>query len=126
MAESMRFSADMPLVVTRPFIFNGTPMAVGDPAPKECDERRLRQLYEARKLGPAAAGTVASSVVKTDAKGKPKEIVHERTNETAGTVAEHRGFGRWFVKYPDGREEGPMKKEAALKKSGGAKAAAKK
>ncbi|CAB4180596.1 hypothetical protein UFOVP1040_84 [uncultured Caudovirales phage] len=128
MGELMRFSADLPFVVQRPFLFAGKQYNPGDPAPTDADERRLRQLYECRKITTQAGATVKSTVVKTNAKGAATSIEHVRESTAPsapveakqdGPTAVHRGFGRWFVVYPDKTEKGPMKKAAAERMAAG-------
>ena len=92
-------------------------------------ERRLRQMYEHRLVTPIAPEKVAALLKPgplpdyswSDAGGGGDVLADGGSfdplapdaGQVAAPTAVHKGFGRWYVQYPDGTEAGPMSKEAA-------------
>lgn len=108
---------------TKPFVMSGVQYSPGMVIDKRgVEDRRLRQMYESFMVEPcgdppaAAGGTgrVAGGTRRVvdetnPAPGETKGVA----SDTAAAVAEHRGFGRWYVVRAGAVVSGPHNKAEA-------------
>lgn len=120
----------------KPVTLNGRQMVPGDRLTTEerdaLGARRLLQMYESRLITPIPPEVVPAVLQPKPeaplpdyawsegagggdvlADGGSFDPVAPDAGQVAAPTAVHKGFGRWYVQYPDGTEAGPMSKEAA-------------
>ena len=129
-SHHLPFSPHYDFQVCKRVTINGVEYAPGDRMAADgrdaIGERRLRQMYEHRLITPIQPKPVAALLTadplpdyswSEDAGGGDMladgSFDPVAPDQVPGPTAVHKGFGRWFVQYPDGTEAGPMSKEAA-------------
>lgn len=84
----------------RSFVMSGTAYSMGDVVDTSgIEDRRLRQMYDARMIEPLPEGTPAPKKPAAPVATKAPQPVAEQAQASEGTPlsVEHRGFGRWYV-----------------------------
>lgn len=104
------FNPQAQFTCVKPFVMAGVAYSLGEVVDTaSIEQRRLRQMYEARMIDAVAfQAAPPAQVVSRTAQGP----VESRATPGAART-EHRGFGRWYVIDAKGVESGPMTKEAA-------------